>query len=70
MPLAPHVWREPSVPPCEFLDEDTDTEEFMEACIESSWHHRALLYDEGRVVYTDHCDTNFAELEEHERWTA
>ena len=39
--------------PYEYDEGDTDVEEYAEECIESSWHHRAMLHDEHRPLYRD-----------------
>lgn len=46
---------------------DETDEEDHEARIVSSWHHRALLGDEDRVLYTDFGDTDWDAVEEQEK---
>lgn len=42
-------------------------EEDHETRIQSSWHHRALLGDENRLLYTDGMDTDFDAIEAAEK---
>ena len=42
--------------------DETDPEDH-ETRIRSSWHHRALLGDEDRILYNDFKDTDFEEIE-------
>lgn len=45
-------------PPPSDIDSGDETDEYdHEERIRSSWHHRALIGDEDRVMYTDHKDT-------------
>ena len=60
--------REPIVCERENLPSDIDSgeetpEEDHETRILSSWHHRALLGDEHRLLYTDGMDTDFDAIE-------
>lgn len=49
------------------VDSGDETDEYdHEERIQSSWHHRALLGDENRVLYTDNQDTDFDALLEKE----
>ena len=42
--------------------EETDEEDHEER-IKTSWHHRALLGDENRILYTDFQDTDWDEMD-------
>ena len=55
------IFVRPSIPVAEDSGCETD-EEDHEARIQSSWHHRARLGDENRILYTDHKDTDFSAL--------
>ena len=47
--------------------DETDPEDH-EARIRSSWHHRALIGDENRILYTDFQDTDFDAVEQRAEW--
>lgn len=49
----------PEIPTADDSGSETD-EEDHETRIQSSWHHRALLGDEGRLLYTDYQDTDWS----------
>lgn len=51
-------------PPPSDIDSGDETDEYdHEERIRSSWHHRALLGDENRVLYTDYKDTEEVDSE-------
>lgn len=55
----PIVYRPSSTPLPSDIDSGDETDENdHETRIRSSWHHRALLGDENRVLYTDFKDTD------------
>ena len=45
---------------------DETDEEDHETRILSSWHHRAMLGDENRLLYTDFQDTDWEALQQEE----
>ena len=45
----------------EEIEEDLDPEDK----IQTSWYHRAMLFDEGREIYDDGLDTDFEAVEEY-----
>ena len=54
-----------ATPPPSDIDSGDETDpEDHEARIRSSWHHRALLGDETRILYTDFLDTDFEQVEQ------
>lgn len=53
--IVTDIWPDnPDVGECDELDEYDH-----ESRIQSSWYHRALLFDEHRVIYDDFQDTDF-----------
>ena len=48
--------------PMDCYSGDETDEEDHETRIQSSWHHRALLGDENRILYTDGQDTDWDSL--------